>query len=253
MNLIGLYTIFRKETDRMIRVYMQALLSPVVTTVLYFVVFGSAIGTHIAPINGVTYEQFIVPGLIMMALLTNALSAASSGIYFPKFLGTTYELLSAPLSFFEITLGYTLASVLRALLIGAIIFIVALFFTPVPVAHPFAAFFFAALTATAFSLFGIIIGIWADNFERLSLFPLLVITPLSFLGGVFYAVDMLPPFWQKIVLINPIIYMIDGLRYSFFGIADIDPFTSVALILVFLALCISALAWIFKTGYRLKN
>ena len=237
----------------MFHVYLQTLLSPVITTVLYFIVFGSAIGRNIPPIEGITYTQFIVPGLIMMSLLTNALSAASSGIYFQKFLGVIYEMLSAPLSYLEITLGFALASVLRAIIIGIVILGISALFTPLPIVHPIAAIFFAFLTALVFSLFGLIVGIWANNFEKLSLMPMIVITPLTFLGGVFYTLDMLPPLWQKVTLANPIFYMIDGLRWSFYGIADIHPMASMALIIIFLLVCMAILFWIFKTGYRLKS
>ena len=253
MNWIGLWTIYKKEMDRTFRVPGQTLISPVLTTALYFVVFGSAIGSRVGNIDGVTYEQFIVPGLIMMTLLTNALTASSSGIYFPKFIGTIYELLSAPLSYLEITLGYTLAATTRALVIGVLIYVTALFFTPLPIAHPLAAILFAFLAAFAFALFGFIVGIWATSFERLSLLPTIVITPLAFLGGVFYSLDMLPPVWQKVSLFNPIVYMIDGLRWGFFGEASINPLTSAILIIAFLIISIGILKWIFKTGYRLKD
>lgn len=253
MNWIGLKTLYKKEIDRMFRVPGQTLISPALTTALYFVVFGSAIGSNIVSIGGATYEQFIVPGLIMMSLITNSMAAASSGIYFPKFIGTIYELLSAPLSYFEIAAGYVAASVTRALIIGAIIYVIALLFTPLPVVHPLFAILFALLTATTFALFGLILGIWAENFEKLNFFPVIIITPLSFLGGVFYSLEMLPPFWQTVSLINPIVYMISGLRWSFFGEADFGPLVSFSLTGVFLALTVVVLMWIFKTGYRFKN
>lgn len=253
MNWIGLWTIYKKEMMRTFTIPMQTILSPVLTTALYFIVFGSAIGSRVNDVGGVSYEQFIVPGLIMMSLLTNALAASSSGIYFPKFIGTIYELLSAPLSYLEITLSYTLAATTRALIIGVIIYLTALFFTPLPIVHPFAVILFSFLTAFAFSLFGLIIGIWADNFDKLSIFPMLIVTPLSFLGGVFYSLDMLSPLWQKVSLLNPVVYMISGLRWSFFGIADITPFTSFALISIFLLSCIAILSYIFTTGYRIKS
>jgi ABC-2 type transport system permease protein len=253
MNWIGLKTIYKKEIDRMFRVAGQTLISPALTTALYFVVFGSAIGSNIDLGQSITYGQFIVPGLIMMSLLTNSLSAASSGIYFPKFIGTIYEFLSAPLSYLELTLGYVGAAVTRSMIIGIIIYLIALLFTPIPVIHPVLAIIFALLTATSFALFGFIIGIWADSFEKLSVFPVLVITPLSFLGGVFYSLEMLPPVWQTISLFNPIVYMISGLRWSFYGISDIDPAISFGLICVFMLACIGILAYIFKTGYRIKN
>lgn len=253
MNWIGLYTIYRKEMNRAFAIPLQTVLSPVITTALYFVVFGAAIGSQITQINDVTYMQFIVPGLIMMALLTNSLSASSSGIYFPKFIGTIYEILSAPLSHLEIILGYTLAATTRALIIGSLIYIVALLFTPIPVVHPFYALFFAFLTAFTFALFGLIIGIWSDTFEKLSLFPALIITPLAFLGGVFYPISVLPPLWQTLSLFNPVVYMISGLRWSFFGIADINPQISLSLISLFLFLCIAGLFMIFKTGYKIRD
>lgn len=253
INWIGFWTIYKKEMDRMFRVPMQTLISPVLTTALYFIVFGSAIGSRITIEGSVTYEQFIVPGLIMMALLINSLTAASSGIYFPKFIGTIYEIFSAPLSYLEITMGYTLAAVTRSMIIAVLIYISALFFTPITVMHPFMAFFFAFATALTFALFGFIIGIWANSFEKLAVLPSLVLTPLSFLGGVFYSLDTLPPFWQKVTLFNPIVYMIDGLRWSFFGEASINPLISVLLISAFLAACIGILWWIFKTGYKIRN
>ncbi len=253
MNLIGLWTIYKKEMARMFRVPLQTIISPVVTTSLYFIVFGAAIGSRMQEVAGVQYSQFIVPGLIMMSLLTSSLSASSAGIYFPKFMGTIYELLSAPLSYLEITLGYVLAAVSRAMLVAGIIYIVALFFTPLPVAHPFIAILFAFLTSLTFALFGFIIGIWADSFEKLNIFPMLIITPLSFLGGVFYSIDILPPLWRTMSLFNPVVYMISGLRFSFFGVSDISPLVSFSLISIFLLMCTAVLAYIFKTGYKLKG
>lgn len=253
MNHIGLYTIYRKEMQRAFAIPLQTFFSPVITTVLYFIVFGAAIGSQIPEINDITYMQFIVPGLIMMALLTNSLSASSSGIYFPKFIGTIYEILSAPLSYLEIILGYTLSATSRALIIGILIYTTALFFTPIPIAHPIYALFFAFLTAFTFALFGLIIGIWSDTFEKLSLFPTLIIMPLAFLGGIFYPVTVLPSPWQEISLINPVVYMISGLRWSFFGHADIAPQISLALIIFFLFVCITALYFIFTTGYKIRD
>jgi len=253
MNWIGLKTLYVKEIERMFAVPMQTILSPALTTTLYFVVFGSAIGSAIGSVGEISYQQFIVPGLIMMTILSDSLSASSSGMYFPRFLGTIYELLSAPLSYFEITLGFVGAAITRAMLVGTIIYLVALLFTPVPIVHPFFALVFAVLTSASFALFGLIIGIWADNFEKLSLFPVMIITPMSFLGGVFYSLEMLPPFWQTVSLFNPIVYMISGLRWSFFGVSDVSPFISFMLIGLFLALCIGALTYIFKTGWRLKS
>lgn len=253
MNWIGLWTIYKKEILRTKRVLFQSIVSPVITTALYFIVFGSAIGTAIATINGISYEQFIVPGLIMMALLANSFSAASSGIYFPKWTGSIYEMLSAPLSYVEITAGYVLAATTRALLIGAIIFLVALLFTPLPIAHPFWALGFVVLVSFVFSLFGFVAGLWAEGFEQLGLIPTFVIAPLSFLGGVFYSIEMLPPFWQTITLFNPLVYMINGLRWAFFGITDVHPLWSATVIVIFLFILLGIVAWIFKTGYKLRK
>ena len=253
MNWIGLWTIYKKEILRTKRVLFQSIISPVITTALYFIVFGSAIGTAIATINGISYEQFIVPGLIMMALLANSFSAASSGIYLPKWTGSIYEMLSAPLSYVEITAGYVLAATTRALLIGAIIFLVALLFTPLPIAHPFWALGFVVLVSFVFSLFGFVAGLWAEGFEQLGLIPTFVIAPLSFLGGVFYSIEMLPPFWQTITLFNPLVYMINGLRWAFFGITDVHPLWSATVIVIFLFILLGIVAWIFKTGYKLRK
>jgi len=238
---------------RTFRVPLQTIFSPVITTALYFVVFGSAIGSRINVGGEISYAQFIVPGLIMMSLLSSSLAAASSGIYFPKFTGTIYELLSAPMSYLEITLGYTLAATSRAMIISAIIYIVSLFFTPVPIAHPFVALLFIFLTAFTFALFGFIIGLLSDTFEKLNIFPTFVITPLSFLGGVFYSVDMLPDFWHKVSYLNPIVYMINGLRWSFFESSTVTPIVSIGIIGVFLAACLLVLWRIFKTGYKIKT
>jgi len=253
MNWIGFYTIYKKEMARTFRVPLQTIFSPVITTALYFVVFGSAIGSRINVGGEISYAQFIVPGLIMMSLLSSSLAAASSGIYFPKFTGTIYELLSAPMSYLEITLGYTLAATSRAMIISAIIYIVSLFFTPVPIAHPFVALLFIFLTAFTFALFGFIIGLLSDTFEKLNIFPTFVITPLSFLGGVFYSVDMLPDFWHKVSYLNPIVYMINGLRWSFFESSTVTPIVSIGIIGVFLAACLLVLWRIFKTGYKIKT
>ncbi len=253
MNWIGLWTIYKKEMQRTRRVLFQSVVSPVITTALYFVVFGSAIGSAVDTIGGISYAQFIVPGLIMMALLANSFSAASSGIYFPKFIGSIYELLSAPISYIEITAGYVLAATTRALLIGAIIFGVALFFTPLPIVHPWWALVFAVLVSFVFALFGFVVGLWASNFEQLGLLPTFVIAPLSFLGGVFYSIDMLPPFWQTVTLFNPLVYMINGLRWAFFGITDVHPVWSMSVILLFMAVLFVIVGWIFKTGYKLRK
>ncbi|OGH86703.1 MAG: sugar ABC transporter permease [Candidatus Magasanikbacteria bacterium RIFOXYC12_FULL_33_11] len=253
MNWIGFFTIYKKEMLRTFRVPLQTIFSPVITTALYFIVFGSAIGSRIDVGGDVSYAQFIVPGLIMMSLLSSSLAASSSGIYFPKFSGTIYELLSAPLSYLEITLGYTLAATSRAMIISVIIYIVSLFFTPVPIAHPFVALLFVFLTAFTFALFGFIIGLLSDTFEKLNIFPTFVITPLSFLGGVFYSVDMLPGIWHQISYVNPIVYMINGLRWSFFESSSVSPLISIGIIIVFLVVCLLFLWRIFKIGYKIKT
>ena len=253
MNWIGTWTIFKKEIDRTRRVAFQSLASPVITTALYFIVFGSAIGSRIPEIGGVTYAQYIVPGLIMMALLQNSFSAASSGIYFPKWIGSIYGMLTAPLSYIEITIGYVAAAAARAMTIGGIIFIVALFFTPLTVVHPFWALGFSMLVSIVFAMFGFVVGLWANNFEQMGLIPSFVIAPLSFLGGVFYSIDMLPEFWQTVTLFNPLVYMISGLRWAFFGVSDVHPLWSAVAILAFTAILLGIIAWIFKTGYKLRK
>ncbi len=253
MNLHGVGAIYRFEMARTARTLLQSIVSPVISTSLYFVVFGAAIGSRITEIDGVPYGAFIVPGLIMLTLLTQSISNASFGIFFPRFTGTIYEILSAPVSHFEVVIGYAGAAATKSMILGLIILATAGFFVPVQIAHPFWMLLFLALTAITFSLFGFIIGIWADNFEKLQLIPLLVVTPLAFLGGSFYSVEMLPPVWQKITLLNPVLYLISGFRWSFYEIADIDVGISLAVIMLFLALCIATVWWIFKTGYRLKN
>lgn len=253
MNWIGLWTIYKKEMIRTKRVLFQAVVSPVVSTVLYFIVFGSAIGGAIALVGGVSYAQYIVPGLIMMALLQNSFSAASSGIYFPKWVGSIYEMLTAPLSYIEITAGFVLAAATRALAIGGIIYLVALFFTPLPIMHPLWVLIFSVAVSLTFALFGFIVGLWANSFEQFNIIPTFIIAPLSFLGGVFYSIEMLPPFWQVVSLFNPLVYMINGLRWAFFGVTDVDPFWSITVIAVFMAVMIAIIAWIFKTGYKLKK
>jgi len=253
MNWRGLWTIYIKEMMRTKRVVFQSVLSPVLTTTLYFVVFGAAMGSRITDLQGVSYMQYIVPGLIMMALLMNSFSAASSGIYFPKFTGSIYEMLSAPLSYIEITLGVVLAAMTRALMIAIIIFIVALFFTPLPLLHPAWVIGFALLTSFIFALFGFIVGLWASNFEQLQLVPTFVITPLSFLGGIFYSLSMLPQWWQTVALFNPLVYMINGLRWAFYGITDVHPLYAVGAILLFALVLLTIIAWIFKSGYKLRK
>jgi ABC-2 type transport system permease protein len=232
---------------------LQSFASPVLTTSLYFVVFGSAIGSRIEQVQGVPYGSFIVPGLMMLALLTQSISNASFGIYLPKFTGTIYEVMSAPISFFEILLGYVGAAATKSLIIGLIILVTAGFFVPLEIAHPVWMMSFLILTCISFSLFGFIIGLWANNFEKLQLIPLLVITPLVFLGGTFYSINMLPPLWQTVTLFNPVVYLISGFRWSFFGVSDVSVMLSLTMVLVFLAGCLIAVWWMFKTGYRLKQ
>jgi ABC-2 type transport system permease protein len=232
---------------------LQSIVSPVISTTLYFVVFGAAIGSRITDVGGVSYGAFIVPGLIMLSLLTQSLSNASFGIYFPRFIGTIYEILSAPISAFEITLGYVGAAATKSFMLGVIILATASFFVPLQIAHPAAMLFFMVLTCFGFSLFGFIIGIWADNFEKLQLIPLLVITPLVFLGGSFYSIDMLPDFWRTVSLFNPVLYLVSGFRWSFYEIADVSPLISLAAITFFLSACLTIVWLIFKTGYGLRE
>ena len=252
MNFRAIGAIYGFEMARTWRTLMQSIVSPVISTSLYFVVFGAAIGSRIAEIDGVSYGAFIVPGLIMLSLLTQSIANASFGIYFPRFSGTIYELLSAPVSPFEIVVGYVGAAATKSVVLGLIILATAGLFVPLRIAHPLTMLIFLVLTAITFSLFGFIIGIWADGFEKLQLVPLLVITPLTFLGGTFYSVNMLPPFWQTITMINPVVYLVSGFRWSFYEIADVSVGLSLTATLGFLALCLGAVWWIFKTGYRLK-
>lgn len=253
MNWRGAWAIYRFEMARMRRTLAQSVISPVISTTLYFVVFGAAIGSRITEIEGVSFGAFIVPGLVMLSLLTQSLSNASFGIYFPKFIGTIYEVLSAPVSALEIVIGYVGAAATKSFALAVIILITAAFFVPLEIAHPGMMLLFLALTCISFSLFGFIIGIWADNFEQLQLIPLLVVTPLVFLGGSFYSIDMLPPFWQTVSLFNPVLYLISGFRWSFYEIADVDPAVSLAAIVVFLTACLLTVAWMFRTGYKLRN
>lgn len=253
MNMPAVRSIYVFEMSRMGRTLLQSIVSPVISTSLYFVVFGAAIGSRITEMDGVSYGAFIVPGLIMLMLLTQSVSNASFGIYFPRFTGTIYELLSAPISFFEIVLGYVGAAATKSIILGAIILVTAQFFVPFRIEHPVWMAVFLVLTATTFSLLGFIIGIWADGFERLQVVPLLVITPLTFLGGSFYSIKVLPPVWQKIALLNPVVYLVSGFRWSFYGIADVDIAVSIAAIVLFLAVCLGVVWWMFKTGYRLKT
>ncbi len=252
MNLYAVRAIYLFEMARMWRTLLQSLVSPVISTSLYFVVFGAAIGSRISQVDGVSYGAFIVPGLIMLTLLTQSVSNASFGIYFPKFTGTIYEILSAPISYYEIVLGYVGAAATKSVILGLIILATANLFVPMRIEHPFFMALFLCLTAVTFSLLGFIIGIWADNFEKLQLVPLLVITPLTFLGGSFYSISMLPPFWQKVTLFNPVVYLISGFRWSFYGVADVGVDASLFMVCVFLALGLGVVALIFRTGYRLK-
>lgn len=253
MNLNAVKTIYVHEMRRFQRTIMQSLVSPVLSTSLYFVVFGAAIGSRIDQVEGVSYGAFIVPGLIMLSVMTQATSNASFGIYFPKFTGTIYELLSAPVSFLEIVAGYVGAAATKALFIGIIILLTAFFFIDIQIAHPFAMLALLVLTCISFSLLGFIIGIWAGNFEQLQLIPLLVITPLVFLGGSFYSITMLPPVWQTITLFNPVVYLISGFRWSFFGVADVSIGMSMLAITVFTTACFAFIWWIFRTGWRIRQ
>ncbi|UWQ92101.1 ABC transporter permease [Aliisedimentitalea scapharcae] len=253
MNWTAIAAIYRFEMARFFRTLLQSFLSPVLSTSLYFVVFGAAIGSRIDQVEGVPYGAFIVPGLIMLSVMTQAISNASFGIYFPKFIGTIYELLSAPINFLEIVLGYVGAAATKALFIGVVILITASLFVDLTIAHPFAMVLFLLLTCLSFALLGFIIGIWARNFEQLQLVPLLVVTPLVFLGGSFYSITMLPPIWQKITLFNPVVYLISGFRWSFFGTADVPVGLSLLAIGGFTALCLVVIGLIFKTGWRIRS
>ena len=253
MNWHAVKAIYLYEMARTWRTIGQSILSPVLSTSLYFVVFGAAIGSRIESVEGIDYGAFIVPGLIMLTLLTQAISNASFGIYFPRFIGTIYEVLSAPISHVEIVLGYVGAAASKAILLGLIILLTAKFFVSFEIAHPLMMLLFLILTAVAFAMLGFIIGIWADSFEKLQIVPLLIVTPLAFLGGSFYSISMLPPIWQKITLFNPVVYLISGFRWSFYEHADVGVGVSIAMTSVFLAVCTAIIAWIFKTGYRLRS
>jgi len=252
MNFRAVLAIYNFEMARMFRTLAQSIASPVLSTALYFVVFGSAIGSRITEVDGISYGAFIVPGLLMMSILTQSIANASFGIYFPRFTGTIYEILSAPISFIEITLGYVGAAATKSLILGLIILATSAFFVPLEIRHPIWMLTFLVLTALSFSLLGFIIGIWADGFEKLQIIPLLIIMPLSFLGGSFYSINMLPPFWQKVSMFNPVVYLISGFRWSFYEISDVSLSLSLAMILVFLTVCMLIVGYIFKTGYRLK-
>ncbi len=253
MNHQAVRAIYLFEMARTWRTLLQSVISPVVSTSLYFVVFGAAIGSRISHVEGVSYGTFIVPGLVMLSVLTQSISNASFGIYFPKFVGTVYEILSAPISYFEIVLGYVGAAATKSIILGLIILATAGLFVPLHILHPVWMLAFLVMTAVTFSLFGFIIGIWADGFEKLQMIPMLVVTPLTFLGGSFYSVNMLPPTWHSIALLNPVVYLISGFRWSFYEIADVNVEISVGMTLAFLVICLVVVAWIFKTGYRLKN
>jgi ABC-2 type transport system permease protein len=252
MNLHAIRAIYRFEMDRTWRTLMQSIVSPVISTSLYFVVFGAAIGSRIPEVGGISYGAFIVPGLVMQSLLTQSISNASFGIYFPKFSGTIYEVLSAPVSYVEITVAYVGAAATKSILLGLIILATAALFVPLHIEHPVWMVLFLVLTAVTFSLVGFIIGIWADGFEKLQVVPLLIVTPLTFLGGSFYTVDMLPGIWQKVALFNPVVYLVSGFRWSFYGVGDVSVGLSLGMALGFLAASLAIVAWIFRTGYRLK-
>jgi ABC-2 type transport system permease protein len=253
VNFYAIRAIYKFEMARTFRTLLQSIVTPVVSTSLYFVVFGAAIGSRITDIDGVSYGAFIVPGLIMLSLLTQSISNASFGIFFPKFTGTIYELLSAPVSYIEIVISYVGAAATKSIILGLIILATAGLFVPLEVAHPLWMIAFLVLTSVSFSLFGFLLGIWAEGFEKLQLVPFLIITPLIFLGGSFYSVEMLPPFWQTVTFFNPVVYLISGFRWSFYGIADVSVGLSLAMTVCFLAACLAAVWWIFKTGYRLKT
>ena len=253
MNIHAIHAIYKFEMARTRRTLMQSIISPVISTSLYFVVFGAAIGSRIQHVEGISYGAFIVPGLIMLSLLTQSISNASFGIYFPKFTGTIYELLSAPVSYLEIVVAYVGAAATKSIILGLIILATAALFVPLQILHPLWMLLFLLLTSVTFSLVGFIIGIWADGFEKLQLVPLLIVTPLTFLGGSFYSIDMLPPFWQKVTLFNPVVYLISGFRWSFYGLADVSVALSLGMTMLFMAISLAIVAWIFKTGYRLKT
>ena len=253
LNLYAIRAIYRFEMARTFRTLMQSIASPVLSTSLYFVVFGAAIGSRMGQIDGVTYGAFIIPGLIMLSLLNESISNASFGIYMPKWAGTIFELLSAPVSYIEVVIGYVGAAATKSVMLGILILVTARIFVPYEIAHPVWMFGFLVLTAVTFSLFGFIIGIWADGFEKLQVIPLMIVTPLTFLGGAFYSITMLPPIWQKITLFNPVVYLISGFRWSFYGLSDVNVVVSLGMTLVFLSLCLVAVWWIFRTGYKLKS
>jgi ABC-2 type transport system permease protein len=253
VNVYAIRAIYNFEMARARRTLMQSLISPVIATALYFVVFGAAIGGRIPHVEGVSYGAFIVPGLVMLSLLTQSISNASFGIYFPKFTGTIYELLSAPVSYYEIVIAYVGAAATKSVILGLVILATAAFIVPLRIEHPMWMVLFLVLTSVTFSLFGFIIGIWADGFEKLQIIPLLIVTPLTFLGGSFYSINMLPPVWQTVSLFNPVVYLVSGFRWSFYGLADVDVWVSLGMTCAFLAGSMAVVAWIFRTGYRLKT
>ena len=253
MNVHAIRAIYRFEMARTFRTLMQSIAAPVLSTSLYFVVFGAAIGSRMGEVGGVSYGAFIIPGLIMLALLNESISNASFGIYLPKWSGTIYELLSAPVSYFEVVIGYVGAAATKSVMLGVLILLTARMFVPYEIAHPLWMVGFLVLTAVTFSLFGFIVGLWADSFEKLQIIPLMLVTPLTFLGGAFYSISMLPPIWQKITLFNPVVYLISGFRWSFYGVADVNVVVSAGMTLGFLILCLAVVWWIFKTGYKLKT
>ncbi|AQQ66847.1 sugar ABC transporter permease [Microbulbifer agarilyticus] len=253
MNIYGIRAIYQFEMARTGRTLMQSIAWPVISTCLYFIVFGTAIGSRLGEIEGVSYGAFIIPGLIMLSLLSESISNASFGIFFPKFSGTIYEVLSAPVSAFEIVAGYVGAAATKSVVIGILILITARFFVDYEIAHPFWMFGFLVLTAVTFSMFGFIIGIWADDFQKLQVIPLMVITPLTFLGGAFYSINMLPEFWQKVTLFNPVVYLISGFRWAFYGVSDVNVVISLGMTLFFLFACLTAIWWIFRTGYKIRS
>jgi len=253
MNYQAIRSIYLFEMARMWRTLMQSVASPILTTSLYFIVFGAAIGSRMGAIDGISYASFIIPGLLMLSLLGESISNAAFGIYFPKFTQSIYEILSAPVSPLEVVIGFVGAAASKSMILGVLILLTARFFVDYHILHPFWMMSFLMLTAITFSLFGFIIGLWADDFQKLQVIPMMVITPLTFLGGAFYSVNMLPPFWQKVILFNPVVYLISGFRWSFYGVADVNVTLSVTMIFVFMLLCLGGIWWIFRTGYRLKS
>ena len=253
MNIHGIRAIYRFEMARTFRTLMQSILAPVLSTSLYFIVFGGAIGSRVGDIDGISYGAFIIPGLVMLSLLNESISNASFGIYMPKWSGTVYELLSAPVSWFEVVIGYVGAAATKSVMLGVLILVTARLFVPYSIAHPVWMLAFLILTSVTFSLFGFIIGLWADDFQKLQVVPMLVVTPLTFLGGAFYSINMLPPLWQKVTLFNPVVYLISGFRWSFYGVADVHIAVSTGMTVGFMALCLVLVWWLFRSGYKLRR